>query len=48
MRTHLKSFIKERETHYRIDAVRAMINWQRAVFRDYFLSHTFYCFQDDL
>lgn len=41
MWTLLKPFIEERETHYRIDAVRAMINWQRAVFRDYFL-HTFY------
>lgn len=47
MRTHLKSFIKERETHYRIDAVRAMINWQRAVFRDYFL-HTFYFINSEL
>lgn len=40
MWTLLKSFIKERETLYRIYAVRAMVDWHRAVFRDYLL-HTF-------
>lgn len=44
MWTLLKSFVKERITLYRIYAVRAMINWQRAAFRDDFLNFLFHRF----
>lgn|GEM_PF-4969801 len=37
MWTLLKSFLKEREALYRINAVRAMTNRVGAVFRDYLL-----------
>ena len=42
MWTLIKSFIEERPAIYRIYAVGAMIDWVRAVLRNYLLFHTLY------